>query len=134
MSITAVQPSTQNIISIPTETLQGVKRVGKKRKSARPFLHWRIDTGTHSQKHALETQVVFVIAKLLPFHGYLPFAHLLSIHIIEVACVVVWICAAEDQFSTWKVFWVSERINWRPINSISYVLMPLCSSLQKRHS
>lgn len=62
------------------------------------------------QAHVVETQVVSLTAKLLPFHGYLPLAHLFSIHIIEVACVVVWVCAAQDQFSTWKVFWVSEHI------------------------
>lgn len=94
MSITAVQPSAQNIISVPTETLWGV---------------WRTDKGTHSQEHVVEAQAVSLIAKLSPFHGYLPLAHLLSVHIIEVACVVVWVRAAEDQFSTWKVFWVSEN-------------------------
>lgn len=42
----------------------------------------------------------------LPFHGYLPFAGLPGVHIIKVSSVVVWVCATQDQLSTWRVFGV----------------------------
>ena len=47
--------------------------------------------------------------ELLPFHGYFPFACLFGAHVIKVSCVVVWVCATEDQLSTWRVFGIPEK-------------------------
>lgn len=75
MSITAVQPSAQNIISIPTEIL------GKRDIVGNPA--W------------LRVHTSGLFTAYLPLHGYFPFARLSGAHVVKVSGVVVGVRATE---------------------------------------
>lgn len=89
MSITAVQPSVQNNISIPTETLE-------KRET-----WWETP-------HQRGSAMVRLTASL-PFHGYFPFACLSGAHVVKAASVVVGVGATEHQLAPWGMFWIPEN-------------------------
>lgn len=64
-----------------------------------------------------------IMPKYLPFHNDLPLALALGTDIVEGSRVVIWICAAQHQFSSWDVFWVSdvkiyETGNYNNVNNI----------------
>lgn len=48
------------------------------------------------------------MAKYLPFHNDFPLALALGVYVVEGSRVVILICAAQQQFSSWNVFWVSD--------------------------
>lgn len=89
MSITAVQPSAQNNISIPTETLE-------KRET---WWETRITVGGQTLR----------LTAPLPFHGYFPFARLSGAHVVKAASVVVGVGATEHQLAPWEMFWIPEN-------------------------
>lgn len=48
-----------------------------------------------------------IMPKYLPFHNDRPLALALGADVVEGSLVVIWICAAQHQFSSRDVFWVS---------------------------
>lgn len=54
------------------------------------------------------TTFVMIMPKYLPLHYDLPLALALGADVVEESCVVIRISAAQNQFSSWDVFWVSD--------------------------
>lgn len=99
----------------------------KNRSSSEYVLEW---VRTQRPKQLTYTCCLTYETRILPFHGYFPFACLSGVHIIKDSSVVVWICATEDQLSAWRVFWVPEKINKSSIKSTFRVYRRMCSLRQ----